>query len=158
VPGRWLLPLGLAAIAVWAFAVIGAISVAQTVGVGQPDPTPPARLLQPSGDIPGADVAGLPRYAGSTRSEYRQEADGASVYTEVEYVTDAGVERVRNHFVDAFERTWTVLDVSLSRREWVYVIRNGQREANVEIDRVEGVTEIEIEVTEPRPRESAPSP
>jgi hypothetical protein len=134
---------------VWVMAIVGVISVVQAFN---PDASKPARsdALLPVADISGADVAELPRYNGSTRSEFRRMPFGDLNVTEVEYISDATVGEIRRHYRDAFDREgWTVQTTGLERGEWTYTIDKGDRAVTVEIERVGGVTEVEIELSEP---------
>jgi hypothetical protein len=138
--------------AVWAFAVIGVLSVVQAMS---PDPSPVDRadsLLPAASEIPGQEVAGLPRYEGSVRSEYRRHPYGNLTLTEAEYVDEAAVAKVRKHYEDAFQREgWTVLDTRFLHGEWTFTIARGERAGTLEIERVNGLTEVEIEISEPIP-------
>lgn len=134
---------------VWVMAIVGVISVVRAIN---PDASTPARsdALLPAADVSGADVAGLPRYDGSTRSEYRRMPYGNLTITEVEYVSDAGVGAIRRHYREAFDREgWSVQATGFVRGEWTYTIDHGDRAATVEIERVGGLTEVEIELSEP---------
>lgn len=134
---------------IWVFAIVGVVSVAQAINRDSTKP-PRADALLPVADISGADVAGLPRYDGSTRSEYRRMPYGDLAITEVEYVSDAGVGAIRSHYRDSFDREgWTVKAIGFVRGEWTYTIDNGNRAATVEIQRIGSVTEVEIELSEP---------
>ena len=145
-----LIPLAVLGLGVWVLAIIGALSIAQAIGSGPSDPPPPDRLLLSAGDIAGADIRGLPRVEGSARSEYRQDSYDGLLLTEVEYLTDASVASVRRHYRDVFDREgWTIVDVELFRGEWTYTISAGDRKASLEIERIDGLTEIEVELDAP---------
>jgi hypothetical protein len=136
--------------AVWAFAFIGVMSVVEAISR---DPSVADRsdsLLPTASEMPGQEVAGLPRYEGSVRSEYRQHPYGNLTLTEAEYLNEAPVAKVRNHYEGAFQREgWTVVDTEFLHGEWTFTIARGERMGSVEIERIDGVTEIEIELTEP---------
>ena len=144
--------------AVWAFAFIGVLSVVQAIS---PDPSPVDRadsLLPAASEIPGQEVAGLPRPDGSARSEYRRHTYGNLVVTEVEYVDEAAVAQVLDHYEKAFHREgWTVVDTELVHGEWTFTIARGERAGTLEVEPVDGVTEVEIEISEPLPERDSPS-
>jgi hypothetical protein len=144
--------------AVWGFAFIGVFSVVRAIGADAAPTERPESLLPPPSEIPGQEVAGLPRYEGSSRSEYRRVPFGNLIVTEAEYVIEAPLTRVRDHYEDAFHREgWTVVGSELVHGEWNFAIARGERAATVEIQRVDGVTEVELEVSEPLPeRDSRP--
>jgi hypothetical protein len=137
---------------VWALAAVGAMTIARAVSAEQPTaPQDSHSLLDlAAGDVPGVDLPGLQRYPGSIRAEYRQAVWDDLVVTEVEYRTTADVEPVRLQVRDAFGRSgWTIEHSGYFRGEWTYLVSHGDRKAAVEIERFEGVTEVEIELAEP---------
>lgn len=103
-------------------------------------------------DVPGAEVPGMPRYPGSTRTQYQRADLGDVVATEAEYVTTDEPEDVREFYRGVFETEgWKEADVGFERREISYFVIKGEREAQVEIEEYGEVTEIEIEDEVPSP-------
>lgn len=154
--------LGLAVILVIAGAYgIGRINAPPATGV-VPDATPtpqPARSWPPipAADVPGSDVAGLERFPGSVRVEFRSEAQGELRVTEVEYLVLAELEDVRIHYRSAFDAMgWVVGDSQFRFDEWTFFIIDTPREATVELEARSPIVEIEITVTEPLTSVSAP--
>jgi len=139
----------------WILALIGLASVATTIA--SPDvvaPPRPASLLSPpaaGGDaVAGTDVPGLQRFPDSVRTAYRQALLEGQRVTEVAYVSADPVAQVREFYGAVFEQQgWTVTGESVLRREWTYSVISADRQASVEIDRVDGVTEVKIELLEP---------
>ena len=131
---------------VWVFALIGVVSVARALG---PFEAPrPAALLATSVD--GTEIPDLPAYPGATRSEFREEVFVDERITEIEYAVDSSVHEVRGHYRDALVRGgWTVTAATWLRGEWVYSVSSGARSGVVEIERRDGVTEVEVEMSEP---------
>ena len=134
---------------VWAFAVIGIFSVAQAIG-----PTAvaaPAPLLAPVDEyLETARIAALPEYPGATRSEYRQEMFGDKLVTGIEYRVGSSTQEVIGHYREMFDHEgWTVVGSTWVRGEWAYDVSHGTRHGVVEIERRDGVTEVEVEIVEP---------
>lgn len=154
--------LGLAVTLVIAGAYgIGRITAPPATGF-DPDPstTPqPARSWPPipAADVPGSDVAGLQRFPGSVRVEFRSEAQGELRVTEVEYLVLADLEEVRIHYRNVFDAGgWVVGDLQYRFGEWTFFIIDTPREATVEVEARSPIVEIEITVTEPLDSTSAP--
>lgn len=142
----------MAGVIVWIFAAIGALSIARAVGNDPPgvSATPESILARAESDVPGGDVAGLPRYQDSTRTEYRVAVWKDLAITEVEYRVADQVSLVRAHYHRALrEGGWTIESREQVRGEWVYELSSGDRTVELEIERIEGMTEIEIEATAP---------
>jgi len=107
----------------------------------------------PTLDIPGADIAGLPRYPGAMRVEYRQSLEDYLLATEVEYVAAELLETVHDYYREVFRNGgWSVADLGFYQGEWTFFILDGHREAFVEIEARGALVEIEIEVREPSGR------
>lgn len=142
---------------VWGFALIGIISIAQAIGPSAA--RTPAPLLVPRTEvaetgpvIQRAPIADLPEYPGAAPSEYRQEVFGTERVTEIEYVVDSSAQEVRRHYRETFaQRGWTVTESTWVRGEWTYAVRLEAQHGIVEIERRNGLTEVEIEIAEPSP-------
>jgi hypothetical protein len=129
-----------------------------------PGPTPSSSLeteprlpeLLPVADVDGSDLDVLPRYPGSVRTQYRVRDDAAGTVTKVEYLASGSVEAVRSFYRQAFiDHGWTVVDLQLAYGELRYLITDGEREGEADIEsRGGGVVEIDLEVVT-RPSASA---
>jgi hypothetical protein len=126
-------------------------------------PTTPDVAL-PKEDTPGQDFSDLPRYPGSVRVEYRRHVSGAGIVrVETEYLSTAKLDDVRGFYRDVFRSEgWTVASFDVSEGEWDFFVVKGDREAMVEIEPLDGLLDVEIEVSEPekdrapRNRQTAP--
>ena len=121
-----------------------------------PEPSTTPTTFTPVHDVPGEDLADLPRYPGATHVEYRRTVQERFVQTELEYVTVAGVDAIREFYRDVFRaHDWLVADFGFSQGEWTFFVLSGDTEALVEIEARGSLVEIEIELSEP---ESRPAP
>ena len=142
---------------VWAFALIGILSIAQAIGpsaVSTPAPLLAARTedVETGHANESAKIPSLPEYPGATPSEYYQETFGTERVTEIEYVVDSSAQEVRRHYRQTFARRgWTVTESTWVRGEWTYVVSLGAQQGIVEIERRDGLTEVEIEMAELAP-------
>ena len=121
--------------------------------------TSPAEETQPRAvvkeDVPGKDLAGLPRPPGSTRVGYRQELLEGFARTRLEYVTDAGPDEIRTLYRKSFaSEGWVVADLGFSPEEWYFFVVKDKREALVEINTLQKPVVVEIELTGPNPTET----
>lgn len=123
----------------------------------------------PEEDVPGVDLAGLPRYPGSTRVAYRHEKLKSLTRTRAEYATDADPDEIRVFYREAFEAEgWMVADLNFSPEQWYFFVVRDQREALVRIHARRQPVAVEIEMTgpggtsniipAPPPLSSAPQP
>jgi hypothetical protein len=116
-----------------------------------PDVQASTASVVPKLDVPGEDIADLPRYPGSTRVEYRQTTEEYLVSTEVEYVMAAEVGAVHDFYREVFHaEEWTVADLGFYQGEWTFFVIIADREAVVEIEARGPLVEVEIEITEPQ--------
>lgn len=134
---------------------VGRVTVtSQLVEQAQASDTPVMTTASAAGmpetDIPGADVAGLPRYPGATRVEYRQTSQDGFLLTEVEYVVAAELDEVHTYYRRIFPEEWSVADLGFYQGEWTFFVVSGNREALVEIEARGPLIEIEIELSEPQ--------
>lgn len=124
-----------------------------------PTPTPvasPSSAEMPPADVAGEDLARLPRYPGSVRTEYEISRDDRFRLTAVEYVVDDTVEAVRAFYQRVMDdHGWDRADVNYAAGEWTYVLVDGRTEALVEIEEWNGLIEIDLQMSEPV---RAPSP
>ena len=119
--------------------------VASTVPAGETVPQ-----VLPEEDVPGRDLAGLPRYPGSTRVEYRHEKIENLTRTRAEYVTSADPDEIRTFYRDAFRSEgWVVADLNFSPETWYFFVVMDAREALVEIHALGEPVLVEIELTGP---------
>ena len=123
----------------------------------QADPTAEASVAAlPDADMAGEDVARLPRFPGSVRTEYAVTMEGDYRFVAIEYFTDAPIEQVRVYFQRMIDdHGWERADIQYSGGEWTYVLVDGSTEALVEIEMTRGLVEIDLQVSEPL---STPTP
>lgn len=101
-------------------------------------------------DVPGRDLAGLPRYPGSTRAGYRHERLEGFAKTQAEYVMEADPDEIRTFYRRSFaSEGWVVADLGFSPEEWCFFVVKGKREALVEIHALREPVVVEIELTGP---------
>src|SRR5690606_25085223 len=101
-------------------------------------------------DIPGSELAALPRYPSSTRVGYRQTTTDTLVETRVEYVTSDDLAQVHSFYRGAFaENGWFVADLDFSQRERYFFVVNGVQEARVRVTDDERAVTIRITHSEP---------
>jgi hypothetical protein len=124
-------------------------------------PSPPATGL-PTSDVPGEDLARLPRYPGSVRSEHEISADDRHRLTATEFMADATIDDVRAFYQGVIvEHGWERADIDYSGGSWTYVLVDGATEALIEIEITNGLVEIDLQVSEPIERPTptaAPTP
>lgn len=114
------------------------------------DQPPPQNTSIPGEDVDGSDIPNLNRYPDSVRIEYVREEQGAVIWTEVEYLTEADLSQVREFYRDAFRtEDWSVNDVGYAQNAWIFFVVDGEREVFVEIRPRGEIVEVDIEQTEP---------
>lgn len=127
---------------VWLFAFIGMFGVARTV-FASGSATDVA--FAPADSI----VPGLPAFPGAACAERRDQVFEGERVTEVEYVVECSLPEVRDHYSAAFaSEGWTVHDALWERGELVFKIERGPLSGEVELEHDQGVTEIEVELSE----------
>lgn len=132
----------------WLLIAVGALFM---VGIiGSPATAADAVSAQPSlpeADVAGADIADLPRMAGSMRVEYREFLERQWAVTEIDYVVDAAIGDVQGYYRQAFlDNGWNLLSVDSSSVESVYGISSGMRVGMVEVGEVGGFVNIGVEL------------
>ena len=142
--------------------ILGSAMAAFGPGAAPPTPSPtPFPSTVPNAELPAADVEGeelarLPRYPGSVRTEYEISIDDRYRLTAVEYLADASIEMVRTFYQGAMdEHGWERADITYAAGEWTYVLVDGRTEALVELEEWNGLVEIDLQISEPIP---TPSP
>lgn len=123
-------------------------------------PSPSPSDLAPAVDVPGEDLARLPRYPGSMRSEFFVSTDDRYRLTAVEFMADASLDAVRTFYQGVIvEHGWQRADIGYSGEEWTYVLVDGPIEALIEIEITGGMVEIDLQISEPiMPPTSDPTP
>jgi hypothetical protein len=123
-----------------------------------PPNTRPAASL-PTEDVPGKGIPDLPRYPGSVRAEYERKEQDLLVFTRVRYLSHAKLDVIRGFYRGIFRAEgWQVANVEFSEGEWTFLVVDGEREADIEIEpRSRDVTKVDIELSEPFP-EKEPAP
>lgn len=113
--------------------------------------TTPVEETVPEEDVPGKDLAELPRYPGSTRVAYRHAKLEGLASTRAEYATDADPDEIRTFYRGAFDSGgWTVADLGFSPEEWYFFVVRDEREVLVRIHALRRPVVVEIELTGPR--------
>jgi len=111
----------------------------------------PHPTLIPAMDVPGEDIADLPRYPGAVRVEYRQSTAEQLLLTEVEYVVAAPLDTVRDFYRDLFYvQGWSVADLGFYQGEWTFFVIMDEREAHIEVEARGELVEVELELSEPQ--------
>lgn len=135
--------------------LLGSAVTAMVAPTATPMPTP-APLVTPSdagipvADVAGEDLARLPRYPGSVRTEYEVSVDARYRLTAVEYFADATIDEVRLFYQGVIEEHgWERADIQYSGGEWTYVLVDGSVEALVEIEVTRGHVEIDLQISAP---------
>lgn len=132
----------------WLLIVVGALFLVGIIG----SPATAADAVSaeaslPEADVAGADIADLPRMAGSMRVEYREFLEGQWAVTEVDYVADAAMRDVQGYYRQAFlDNGWNLLSVDSSGAESVYGITSGMRVGVVEVGEVDGFVNVGVEL------------
>jgi len=121
----------------------------------QPTIKPPSTVAPTPRSTPrpsarAGDPADLTRYPGSRLEERERSQRGDLAILTLEYSTPARLDRVRRHYRTMLRRHgWFVGDVELDDDGWEIEANKGTREASIEIQREDGRTEVEIEISWP---------
>lgn len=108
----------------------------------------------PAEDVLGKDIPGMPRYPGSVRIAYASDDFGKLIVTEVEYLTPARLDAVREFYRDVFRAEgWSIADVGFTRGVWTFFVTQGEREVFVELLPTGNLVEVDFELSEPDPNE-----
>ena len=127
----------------------------------------PGATARPTADVAGEDLARLPRYPGSVRSEFAITVDERYRLTAVEFLADESLDAVRAFYQGVIaQHGWQRADIGYSAGEWTYVLVDGSTEALIEIEELGGLVEIDLQVSEPiasqtptpEPAQPAPTP
>ena len=135
--------------------LLGSAVTAMVAPTATPTPAPTAVVTPSDAAIPGADVAGedlarLPRYPGSGRTEYEVSIDDRYRLTAVEFFADATIDEVRLFYQGVIEEHgWERADIQYSGGEWTYVLVDGRVEGLIEIEVTRGHVEIDLQVSAP---------
>jgi hypothetical protein len=144
--------LGIVSVGVWAFALIGLVSVAGAIAA---DPAPPKEsssplLSPPETQVQATEIDELAPAPGATRTEYRIGRYGDAVVAQAEYVTEADERAVRAYFRETLvRRGWEITEFAETYGEWSLSATGAGRELTIEIEQRKGVTGIEIEMMAP---------
>ena len=111
----------------------------------------------PAEDVAGREIPGLPRYPGSVRVEYERGQRGGLEMVRARYLAHDGLDAVRGFYRGVFRsQGWEVANAEFYDDEWTFLAIHGEREVDVEIEaHAGGVTGMEIEQSEPRPKVTA---
>lgn len=150
---RWLLKTGGLVLALLGCTVGLAVAVWRFAGEKALPPTPtamPTAVALPERDVPGADLAMLPRYPGAVRVAYRHAVEGGVLVTGMAYLADAEIDAVRYFYREVFlTGGWSEGNVGFSQGRWTFFVIAGQREAVVTIESRGPLVEIGIKLSEP---------
>lgn len=112
-----------------------------------PDHPQPARL--PTRDVPGEDLARLPRYPDSVRTGHSGGLDDLHRLIEVRYLADAELDDIRAFYRRVIaDHGWQRADLDLAGGEWVYILVDGATEAVIVMRQAGELVEIELELSE----------
>jgi hypothetical protein len=111
----------------------------------------------PADDAAGSEIQGLPRYPGSVRVDYERGQRGGLEMVHARYLTRDSLDAVRGYYRGVFRAEgWEVANAEFYEDEWTFLTIHGEREAYVEIEaHARGVTGVDIELSEPKPKVSA---
>jgi hypothetical protein len=137
-----------------------------------PSRSPAPSEQPPAADVRGRDLADLPRFPGSVRTDYLRERQGSTEVTAIVYAAaDAELDDVRGFYRRIFrEHAWELIELDFSGGEWTFLVEREGRLALVEIEdhRRRIIVEIELErpiaahtpssPSTPRPQAPAPAP
>jgi hypothetical protein len=148
--------------------VMGGVLVGGAVtAIIAPSPTPtstptptasPSAASMPGSDVAGDDIARLPRYPGSVRSDHEIDVDDRYRLTAVEYLADATIDEVRLFYQNVIDaHGWEPADIQYEDGEWTYVLVDGRTEALIELEITGGLVEIDLQISAPM-RTPSPSP
>lgn len=120
-------------------------------------PASPRSAALPEADVAGEDLERLPRYPGSVRSEYEASSNDRFRMTSLEFLADATLDEVRAFYQGVIlEHGWQRADIAFSGGEWTYILVDGRTEALIEMEQTGGLTEIDLQVSEPIPAVTEP--
>jgi hypothetical protein len=117
-----------------------------------PPPTlePPRVRRLPASDVPGEDLARLPRFPDAVRTGHSAGLDDLHHLTEVSYLAAAELDDVRAFYRRVIgEHGWQRADLDLAGGEWVYILLDGATEAVIAMREAGELVEIELELSEP---------
>jgi hypothetical protein len=115
-----------------------------------PMPSPTVSASLPAEDVPGDDLARLPRYPGSVRSDYEVALDDRYRLTVTEYLAHAGIGEVRAFYQGVITaHGWERADIGFTDGEWSYSLVGGETLALIEIEETNGLVEIDLQLSEP---------
>jgi hypothetical protein len=127
-----------------------------------PSPTPSATptALLPTADVAGDDLANLPRFPGSVRSDYEVALDDRYRLIVTEYLADTDIDEVRAFYQGVIAaHGWERADIGFSDGEWSYALVDGDTLALIEIEEAGGLIEIDLQISDPlAPPAATPTP
>jgi hypothetical protein len=126
----------------------------------QTSPRPPEPVARiPSEDVPGREISDLPRYPDSVRVEYERAQQDRLKIIRMRYLTRDGLDAARGFYRGVFRaKGWKVANVEFTEDRWTFLVLQGEREANIRIERYgRGATSVAVEYSEPLP-EKKPAP
>jgi hypothetical protein len=141
------------------FAVAVFLAAPRIIMLGQePDPAPtvaatpspsPTAAALPAVEVAGEDLAALPRYPDSVRSDYEVALDEQYRLIVAEYLAEADIEEVRAFYHGVIAaHGWERADIGFSEGEWSYSLVDGSTLALIEIEEAGGLIEIDLQLSE----------
>jgi hypothetical protein len=113
-----------------------------------PSPSPTVAAL-PAVDVAGEDLAALPRYPDSVRSDYQVAVDERYRLIVTEYLAEADIEEVRAFYHGVIAAYgWERADIGFSDGEWSYSLVDGSTLALIEVEEAGGLIEIDLQISE----------
>jgi hypothetical protein len=111
-----------------------------------PSPTPAAL---PAVDVAGEELAALPRYPDSVRSDYEVALDEQYRLIVTEYLAEADIDEVRAFYHGVIAAYgWERADIGFSDGEWSYSLLDGSTLALIELEEAGGLIEIDLQISE----------
>ena len=115
-----------------------------------PTPSPTATARIPAADVAGEDLATLPRYPGSVRTDYEIAVDDQYRLIVIEYVAAAEFDDVRMFYQGVIAaQGWERADIGFTNGEWSWALVDGTVLALIEIEEANGLIEIDLQMSEP---------
>jgi hypothetical protein len=110
--------------------------------------TPRASL--PLADVPGEDLARLPRFPDAVRTAHVVSRDDVLRSVASGYLADSTVDEVRAFYQGVIlEQGWQRADIDYDAGAWTYVLVDGGVEALIQLRPVDGLVGIDLRVSEP---------
>ncbi len=101
-------------------------------------------------DVAGEDLATLPRYPASVRSDYQVAVEERYRLIVTEYLAAARADEVQAFYRGVIAaHGWERADIGFTDGEWSYSLVDGETLALIEIEEADGLVEIDLQISEP---------